>query len=258
MFYTFEELLQDLCKSMAQPVQVNGRPRSSLPDVLYDTTMLVYKNSSARSLPSSHGYHHNTILKAMQQFEQSTLNELLAKSSLPLCALESDYRHEHAWFFTSTMAIPNQEECELVDLHYPYDKPLSRVWRVFADVGSTTGVFARAHFIPLLTPEAYKISPDTDPDIGTTEGKVVYPFDGDPDPYKVREDGAVLFNDLWHRFSMHTVTLDERESVFTDINHSLRSKTPEAQENEALLKLVCANITRTLELSVIILHLDRA
>jgi hypothetical protein len=100
----FQKLLHELCAPIANPVQAKGRPRLPYNEMLFAAVFKVYSTMSSRRFASdlrdahAKGYiskvpHFNSVLRYLES-EESTpiLQELITRSSLPLKALESDFR----------------------------------------------------------------------------------------------------------------------------------------------------------------------
>ena len=96
----FQSLLSELCKGIAEPPQVMGRPRVLLADLVFCAGLKVYTTLSSRRNTSdlveaeSKGYiskvvHYNTVSKYLEKKSLTpVLRELITQSSLPLQSIE--------------------------------------------------------------------------------------------------------------------------------------------------------------------------
>lgn len=110
---TFVALLSELCKSVSEPVQTNGRPRLLLADMLFAVTLKVYVGFSSRrfatDLKAAHANglvsrapHFNSVSNYLAKPELTdTLKNLVTLSSLPLKAIETDFAVDSSGFSTS-------------------------------------------------------------------------------------------------------------------------------------------------------------
>jgi transposase len=96
----FQSLLTELCKGIAEPPQVMGRPRALLADLVFCAGLKVYSTFSGRRNMSdlrvaldkgyiSKAVHYNTISKYLEKKSLTPiLRELITQSSLPLQSVE--------------------------------------------------------------------------------------------------------------------------------------------------------------------------
>jgi hypothetical protein len=108
----FAELLADLCAGVPQPEQATGRPRLPLADMIFATTYKVYAGFSARRFTTDlrEAYasglidstpHFNSVNRSMAKRQLTEpLKELVAVSSLPLKAVETDFVVDASGFST--------------------------------------------------------------------------------------------------------------------------------------------------------------
>src|SRR5580704_2459434 len=108
----FQLLLADLCSGMVSPPSRTGRPRLPLSDALFATTFKVYSTVSQRRFMSDlreahrRGYvskvpHFNSISNYLENPELTPmLQSLIAKSSLPLKSVETDFAVDSSGFTT--------------------------------------------------------------------------------------------------------------------------------------------------------------
>ena len=110
----FFVLLRDLCETIPQPPQVTGRPRLSLSDMVFATTYKVYSGFSSRRFTTdirsaedtgliSHAPHFNSVTNYMADPELTPLlKDLIEVSASPLKAVEADFAVDSTGFATTT------------------------------------------------------------------------------------------------------------------------------------------------------------
>jgi transposase len=109
----FQTLLFDLCKTIEQPAQGNGRPRLPLADAVFAVTFKIYSTVSGRRFMSDlRGANENGFISKLPHFntifnhlENASMTEVLVKlivaSSLPLKEIESDFAVDSTGFTSS-------------------------------------------------------------------------------------------------------------------------------------------------------------
>ena len=109
----FAELLADLCAGVPQPEQATGRPRLPLADMIFAAVYKTYVGFSARRFTTDlrDAYadglidstpHFNSVNRYMAKHQLTEpLKELVAVSSLPLKAVETDFVVDASGFSTS-------------------------------------------------------------------------------------------------------------------------------------------------------------
>jgi hypothetical protein len=110
----FQELLRDLCSDIKEPTRSrNGRPRLPIEDAIFAACFKVYSTVSARRFMTdlreaqakgliSKTPHFNTIFNYLEDKNLTPiLRELIARSSLPLKAIETDFAVDSSGFSTS-------------------------------------------------------------------------------------------------------------------------------------------------------------
>jgi transposase len=108
----FQKLLHELCAPIENPARSKGRKPLPYSDMLFAAVFKVYSTMSSRRFASdlrdarakgyiSHVPHFNSVLNYLES-ETSTpiLYELIARASLPLKALESDFAIDSSGFST--------------------------------------------------------------------------------------------------------------------------------------------------------------
>ena len=108
----FLNLLRDLCSTVAQPPQGNGRPRMPLADMVFAATYKVYSGFSSRRFTTDiqtavedglidHAPHFNTTSNYLADPALTpTLKSLIESSAAPLKAVEVDFAIDSTGFST--------------------------------------------------------------------------------------------------------------------------------------------------------------
>jgi transposase len=271
-------MLADLCSAIDNPVQEGrGRPRLPLSDMAFAAVMKVYGGMSARRCSSdlrdlaAKGYmdkvpHYNTIATVLENPVLTPILQLLIDESVrPLRAIEVDFAADSTGFSTSVYE-------RWFDHKYGREKSKAQWVKAHVTVGVITNAvmsvtvtdgFASDHsqFIDLLERTAAtfairRISADKAYS-GSTNLLAVEALGGTPFiPFKKNATGAQN-SDLWGRmlryflqrreeFLSHYHQRSNVETTFHMIKAKfgarLRSKTPVAQVNELLCKVLCHNL----------------
>jgi transposase len=110
------ELLRDLCRVIDNPTQKRGRPRLPLSDALFCAVMKVYGGMSARRTTTNlrqfaerglidKAPHYNSVINALENPDLTPfLRALIAESSAPLAAVETDFAADSSGFSTNVYA----------------------------------------------------------------------------------------------------------------------------------------------------------
>lgn len=109
----FLPMLRDLCATIPQPPQGNGRPRLPISDMAFEAVAKVYSGLSARRFDSdvrenaAKGHtaqdpHFNSVLRYLRDPAMTpVLKSLVELSALPLKGVESDFAADSTGFTTS-------------------------------------------------------------------------------------------------------------------------------------------------------------
>lgn len=109
-------LLHELCQGIEEPVQERGRPRMRFSDMIFAAVLKTYSMKSGRRFHSelseaeSVGYisrasHFNIVYRYLQSPALSPyLHQLIAESSMPLRAIETDFAVDSSGFSTNRFA----------------------------------------------------------------------------------------------------------------------------------------------------------
>jgi transposase len=280
----FLPLLRDLCTGIAEPEYDFGRPRLPLSEQIFTATYKVYSQMSSRRFISdledarckgfiTHLPHFNSVLNAFDYPEtESTLQQLIQQSAMPLKALEADFavdstgfgtsRHEK-WFSVKHQGMVSKRDW--VKLHAMVGVRTNVVTscevtgRHGADGPQFAGLVNKTakHFdIREVSADKACSSRKNLHAVQEAGGKAFIPFKsnatGAGNPRAEKGENA-LWNAMFHYYSLnrsefltHYHKRSNSESTFSMIKakfgDALRSKSDTAQVNEALCKVLCHNL----------------
>jgi transposase len=272
-----ERLLKGLCEGIMQPEQKRGRPRLPLADVIFAATMKVYTTMSGRRATTdiheceTKGHieaapHYNSIFNYLGDARLTpVLRAMIEESASPLKAVETDLAIDSSGFSTCTFVRWFDEK---------YGKTRSdRTWiKAHVMCGVKTNVISsvvvtdsNVHDSPCFPPlvrrtaerfHVAEISADKaylgNMNLGVVEdiGAVPYiPFKSNS-----RSEGSEAWRRMWHfyefkrtEFLEHYHKRSNVEATFSMLKRkfgtAVRSKTPTAQTNEILCKVLCHNLS---------------
>lgn len=110
----FAVLLRDLCGTLEQPQQTNGRPRLPISDMAFAATFKVYSGFSSRRFTTDlremqyrglidHAPHFNSVSNYLSDPGMTpVLKSLIEQSAAPLSAVEVDFAIDSSGFATNT------------------------------------------------------------------------------------------------------------------------------------------------------------
>ena len=273
----FCRLLRDLCAGVPEPEQSRGRPRLPLSDMLFAAAFKVYSTVSARRFMTdlrdacadgflSHAPHYNSIFNYLESADLTpVIHALITESSLPLKAIETDFAVDSTGFGTSQFF-------RYYTAKYGKEQSGHDWLKLHAMVGVKTNVVTSVavtdrdgadspQFVSLVEATARnfaiaEVSADkaysARNNLTAVDALGATPYV--PFKWNARGDGThALWNKLFHFFSLnreefvaHYHKRSNVESTFSAVKRvfgdSLRSRTPVAQVNEVLLKVLCHNI----------------
>lgn len=274
----FTRLLRDLVNGVAEPERtVTGRKPLPLRDMLFSAAFKVYSGFSGRrfmtDLRAAHGAglvdrlaSYNTVFRVIES-EAITpiLHQLIEASSLPLREVEQDFAVDSTGFGTSTFF-------RYYSMKYQHEQ-IGRAWiKTHAMVGVKSNVVTAVKISEMNehdSPQFPELVDATSRNFTMREISADKAYSGRANLALVEDHGALPFipfrsnakpdpkapawNRLFHFFAMNRETFLEHyhkrsnvEATFSSIKRvfgdSVRSKTPVAQKNEVLLKIVCHNI----------------
>ena len=276
----FATLLRELCDTIPQPPQGMGRPRMALSDMVFAIAMKVYSTLSTRRAMSSirnagaDGFlekapSSTSIFRYMENPDLApVLKSLIEQSALPLKAVEQDFAVDSTGFSTSVFDRWHSHKWgkEIKEARWIKCHAISGVITnvvTAAEVSETMG-HDSPQFAPLVqaTAENFVIG-DVSADKAYLSKKNLHLVDdlgGKPFIMFKSNSKAITHHkrdDLWERtfhfFNLHRGEFLERyhkrsnaETTFHMIKAkfggAVRAKTPVAQVNEVLFKILCHNI----------------
>lgn len=274
----FVRLLRDLCATVATPQQQGaGNRRLPWSDMIFSSAFKVYSTVSARRFmcdlrDAEHrglverAPRYNSIFDFMQQEEVTpVLHDLITASSLPLREVETTFAVDSTGFGTSRYYRYYSEK-------YGHEQ-LGRAWvKTHAMVGTKTNIVTAVKISGMNehdSPQFPELVEHTAQNFTMDEVSADKAYSGRSNYALVEQHGAVPFipfrsnakadpkaptwNKMFHYFAMnreefcqHYHRRSNVEATFSMIKRvfgdSVRAKTPVAQENEVLLKVLCHNI----------------
>ena len=277
----FVILLRDLCDTIEQPPQTFGRPRLPLSDVIFGIALKVYSTMSGRRAMSGFRRAEANGLMAKAPSFTSTfrylenpdlaplLKSLIEQSALPLKSVETDFAVDssgfstsvyHRWFDHKWGKVI--KEAQWVKCHLMCGVTTNIVTSV--EVTPTQSADAK-YFAPLVQTTAQNftirevsgdkayLSRQNLREVQAVGGTAYIPFKAN----SVAHSGHHKRDGLWERafhyynlnraeFLSHYHKRSNVETTFSMVKAkfggAVRSKTPVAQVNEVLAKIMCHNI----------------
>ena len=282
-YRVFMELLADLCGRITEPGQGMGRPSKSLSDMVYACALKVYSGFSLRRFESmmevtqERGHirevcDYSTVSRHMNKPEVTDLlHDLIATSSAPLSAVETDLAVDSSGFSTSRFG-------RYFDYKHGQENKYRKWVKAHLCCGVETNVVTAVsltegkagdspEFGPLIerTAEVFgveEVSADKayssreNHDLVTELGGEAYiPF---KESATGRAKGSPTWKKMYHKFQLEDDEFREHyhkrsnvETVFhmlkTKFGDSVNAKRECSQFNEVLLKLLCHN-------AVVVIH----
>jgi transposase len=277
----FVVLLRDLCNGIQQPEYKFGRPRLPLADVIFGLVFKTYSTMSGRRfMPDIREAEAKELVAKSPSFTSifryfenpeltPLLKSLIEQSASPLRAVETDFAVDSSGFATTTYDRwfdhkwgKMRSEVKWIKTHLMCGIKT----HVVTSIEATPTETADAPQLPELvktTAKTFAIS-EVSADkayssrrnlhaINAVNAVPFIPFKS----YSKGSQGAKPFDGLWHRmwhfynynreaFLEHYHKRSNAETVFSMIKMkfggAVRSKTPVAQVNEVLCKVLCHNI----------------
>ena len=277
----FLVLLRDLCSTVPQPPQTNGRPRLPLADMLFAATFKVYSGFSSRRFTSDvqaamqgglidRAPHFNSTNRYLADPALNPLlKTLIEVSASPLQAVEVDFAIDSTGFATSNYA-------RWFDHKWGKSKSKQRFVKTHLMTGVKTNIVTAAEATANESADAPQL-----PDLlaATTRIFEVQELSADKAysskrnlraveaaggtpyiPYKVNATGRQghhrfdgLWSRMWHyynfnrdEFMAHYHKRSNAETTMAMIKSkfggAVKSKSPTAQVNEVLCKVLAHNI----------------
>lgn len=275
----FGRLLRDLCERVPQPPQTFGRPRLPMNDVVFALASKVYSGMSGRRFSSAlrgckeqgliqKAPHYNSAFRYLEDASLTPiLKSLIETSAAPLSAIESSFAVDSSGFATSVYD-------RWFDHKYGKERSEARWIKAHLMCGVTTNVVTSVEVTPTETADAPQL-----PGLVATTARAFDVAEVSADkayssrknlhainavgatpyiPFKERTNGiGKSFDGLWHRawyfYNYNRAAFLARyhkrsnvETTFSMVKGKfggrVRSKSPIAQVNEVLLKVLCHNI----------------
>jgi transposase len=272
----FCTLLRDLVADVPSPEYKRGRPSLPLGDMIFSAAFKVYSTVSGRRFMSDlkaaadNGLisalpHYNSIFNTLDNEALTpVLTELITRSALPLKSLETDFAVDSTGFGT-------QNFYRHFSAKYGKTMEKRRFLKVHAMIGTRTNVVTAVTvtdehtgdspmLAPLVTSTADHFDMErvsADKAYGSTFNfDLIESFGAQPlVPFKSSTvyGKSATWNRLFHYFQFNRDEFLTRyhkrsnvESTFSAMKRkfgdTIRSKSPVAQRNEALLKVLCHNL----------------
>jgi transposase len=277
----FVELLRELCNGIEQPEYKFGRPRLPLSDVIFSIVSKVYSTMSGRRfMPELKDAEARQLIDKSPSFASTfnylekpeltpLLKHLIEQSSIPLKAVETDFAVDSSGFSTKTYNRwfdhkwgRMKSEVKWIKTHMMCGVKTHIVTAVEATPTET----ADAPQLPALVNKTAKtftvkeVSADKAYSskrclhaVNAVNAVPYIPFKS----YSKGNQGAGKFDGLWHTmwhyfnfnrevFMQHYHKRSNAETVYSMIKMKfggfVRAKTPIAQVNEVLCKVLCHNL----------------
>ncbi len=278
----FATLLRDLCDTVPQPPQANGRPRLPLSDMLYGMGLKVYSTlSTRRAMSEIRGAvamgrmcREPSFSTPIRYFERPevtpVLRELIQLSALPLRDLEINFAQDSSGFASTSYNRwfdhkwgGSKKETKWVKVHLMCGVQTNIV--TVAD--ATASQSADSPYLPdfvRITAEHFRIN-EVSADMAYSSRKNLHAIvDAGGTPFIPFKTGSVavqkgkrsrdsLWEQMYHHFTLREADFNRHyhkrsnvETVFHMIKakfgDKVRAKTDTAQVNEVLMKVLCHNV----------------
>ena len=277
----FMTLLADLCKTLPQPEQQKGRPRLLLSDMVFASVFKVYTGFSSRRFTSdmedattrnliTKTPHFNSVSNYLADIELTPiLKDLIEQSAIPLKAIETDFAVDSSGFSTSTYERwfdykygKNRSHQNWIKTHLMCGVKT----HIVTSIEATNVASHDAPLLPQLVNTTAKnftvneVSADkaysSINNLHAVESVNATPYI----PFKIYHVGTQqhvnpdgLWQRMWHFYNFNREAFLEHyhkrsnvETTFSMIKSkfgtSVKSKSPIAQVNEVLCKIICHNI----------------
>lgn len=272
----FCALLKELVSSVPSPEQKRGRPQLPLSDMIFAACYKVYSTVSARrfmcdlNAATAAGFidktpHYNSIFNVLDKESLTpVLHQLITRAALPLKALETDFAVDSTGFGL-------QSFYRHFSAKYGRDVERRDFLKVHAMIGTRTNVIAAVAITgmgvgdsPMLAPLVTEACDNFNVQRVSADKAYASKFNFElmeslgvqsfvPFKSNAQTNDSQTWNKLFHFFHMHRdefLTNYHRrsnvESTFSAMKRKLgdtiRSKSPVAQRNEALMKVLAHNL----------------
>lgn len=271
------DLLRCMCDTIESPTQSKGRPRIPLGDSVFSAVMKVYGAASGRRTATdmreyeAKGYldrapHYNSVLNALESPALTPiLKRLIGEAALPLRDLESDFAVDSSGFSSRSFARwfdqkygkGPSNKVQWVKAHIMVGVKTNVVTSIEVTRGNANDYPQFAGLVNSTASRfrAREVSADK-AYIGRSNVAAVGAIGAVP-LIPIKPNTTAKGDDLWRRmfhfqqvrpeeFSAHYHKRSNVETAFAMIKAKfgayVRSKTPTAQMNEVLCKVLCHNL----------------
>ena len=277
----FLTLLRELCNGIEQPTQTFGRPRLALSDVIFALVYKTYSTMSGRRFTGdlleaqkdglmSKAPHYNSAFRYLENSDLTLiLKNMIEQSASPLKAIETDFAVDSSGFSTTTYS-------RWFDHKYGKERTKQAWVKTHIMCGVKTHVVTSVEATPFESADSPQLPQLVNATAKTFDIKevsadkayssksnlhAVVAVNGTPyimfKCYSKGSQGHKPYSDLWQRmwhfynfnheaFLKHYHKRSNVETTFSMIKAkfggSVRAKTPTAQVNEVLCKILCHNI----------------
>ncbi len=277
----FTELLQTLCDGISNPPQSTGRPRLPLSDVVFSlasrscSTMSGRRHASALRDAQARGLiekapSHNSTFRYLENPELTPLlKTLIEETAKPLKAVESDFAVDSSGFGTTTYNRWYDHKWGKERSKQTWVKAHIMVGvktHVVTSVEATPTESSDAAQLPALVERTASQFPINEVSgdkaysskrnlraVESVGGTAYIPFKSNSTPSQSHHKFDGLWSRMCHYFTFNQETFYQHyhkrsnvETAFSMIKAkfggSVRAKTPVAQVNEVLCKVLCHNI----------------
>ena len=278
----FATLLRELCDTVPQPPQATGRPRLPLSDMLYGMGLKVYSTLSTRramtdireAVAAGRMGREPYFTTPIRYFERPevtpVLRELIQRSALPLRDVEVDFAQDASGFSTSTYnrwfdhkwGSGSQRKARWVKVHLMCGVKTN----IVTAADATATLSADSPYLPdfvRITAQNFRIN-EVSADkaysskrnlqaVADAGGTPFIPFKSRTKPNLGVGEADSLWRKMYLQFTLQEAEFNRHyhkrsnvETVFhmvkAKFGDRIRAKTPTAQVNEALMKVLCHNI----------------
>lgn len=272
----FQHLLADLCRTVPEPPRKpTGRPPIPRGDALFAAVFKVYSTVSGRRFSTdlseaeraghvTQAPHYNSVFRVLEDDATTAdLKALIAASSLPLRAVETDFAVDSTGFGTSRFS-------RYYDAKYGVERSKAEYVKTHACVGVRTQIVTAVETSPsydsVMFPDLIRatatrfrvgdvcadkayLSRENLELVESLGGSPFVPFRSNNRP----DRNGPAWERLYHYFHLHRSEFLPRyhqrsnvESAFSMMKRkfgdSVRSKTETACKNEVLAKVLCHNL----------------
>ncbi|MBI4214285.1 MAG: transposase [Chloroflexi bacterium] len=275
----FEQLLRELCDGISQPPHTFGRPRLPLADVVFALGEKTYSTLSGRRATSyirnaesrgflDHSPHYNSAFRYLESADlMRTLKDPIEESAKPLKAIEVDFAIDSTGFATRTYQ-------RWFDVMWGKERTRQTWVKTHIITGVLTNIVTSVEATPTESGDAPQLPVlvnATARNFAIREVSADKAYASRANHHAIATVGASAYipmqdrhtgqghavHSIWQRawhfynfnregFSAHYHKRSNIESTMAMIKAkfgaSVRAKTPVAQVNEVLLKVLCHNI----------------